>query len=518
MFNVVYYARVSTEEEEQLNALENQRSMLEDFINSNSDWMLVGSYIDEGKTGTTAKGRNEYNKLLQDLETDKFDIVVIKDLSRLNRNTFEYYKFIDALVNNEKKLYIYTDNKFYESDDKLLNGIKAMLAEEYSRDISKKVNAGHKQRAKKGIPLTNGKLWGYNQERGSKQLTINEEEAEIVKKIFNWYIEGKGFRIIYKLLEGEGIKNRNGKPFSITTLKRMIKNEKYIGTLISNKTHKDFDTKKIKLNPESEWIIHKDIIPPIITEEVFNKANKILDSKRSKNPDKSKNEYIGYFQGTQTYSGKIICGECGRPYWHTLYRNKSLWLCSEYKSFGLKKEGKEHGCVNHKIRTEELDKVVKELIFNMLNNNNGEIEELIKILNSVLEDNNSVNNIKKLEQKKDKLESKKSKFIDMMAEELITKEEFMRKKKELDDQIEKINEELNVLTVKNDDIYNKKEKLFSIQKHLEKKFNSPDDIDDELIKEFIDKIIVKNKNEVEIYFNFGDNSINKNYQTVSIIR
>lgn len=137
MLRAVIYCRVSTDEETQTNSLENQIQQCLEIITKNK-WIHIYSYIDEGKSGTTTKHRNAYQKLLQDMEQDKFDIIVVKNQDRLMRNTKEWYHFIDKLTRNEKKLYFYMENKFYSPDDTLITGIKAILAEEYSRDLSKK--------------------------------------------------------------------------------------------------------------------------------------------------------------------------------------------------------------------------------------------------------------------------------------------------------------------------------------------------------------------------------------------
>ena len=147
--NAVYYARVSTEEEKQINALEKQCADLNDCIKSNN-WVLVDTYVDEGKSGTSIKKRDEYSRLFNDLESEKFDIIVIKSQDRLMRNVKDWYVFVDKLVTNKKKLFIYMENSFYKTDDSLITGIKAILAAEYSRDLSKKLNNAHKRREAEG--------------------------------------------------------------------------------------------------------------------------------------------------------------------------------------------------------------------------------------------------------------------------------------------------------------------------------------------------------------------------------
>ena len=131
MDKVVYYERVSTEEKDQVLALERQTNELEEYINSQIEWDLVDKYVDKGKSGTSEYGRKQYQRLFEDLETDKFNIVVIKDMSRLNRDTLNWYKFIDRLVKNEKELFFYDDKTYYRPDDALLIGVRALIAAQF---------------------------------------------------------------------------------------------------------------------------------------------------------------------------------------------------------------------------------------------------------------------------------------------------------------------------------------------------------------------------------------------------
>ena len=144
MIRTVIYCRCSTEEESQREALKKQVAEAKESVKANG-WMLVDEYI-ESKSGTTAEKRKEYRRLFEDLQTDRFDVVLIKSQDRLMRNTKDWYLFIDRLVTNGKKLYIYMERKFYTTDDALITGIKAILAEEYSKDLSKKINNAHRNR------------------------------------------------------------------------------------------------------------------------------------------------------------------------------------------------------------------------------------------------------------------------------------------------------------------------------------------------------------------------------------
>ena len=144
----VIYARCSTEEESQKDALVKQAQEAEEWVRKKG-WILVDSYI-ESRSGTSTKNRAEYNRLYGDLLRDRFDILVIKSQDRLMRNTKDWYLFVDRLCSAGKRLYMYLEQKFFTPDDALITGIKAILAEEYSRELSRKINNAHAHRQKTG--------------------------------------------------------------------------------------------------------------------------------------------------------------------------------------------------------------------------------------------------------------------------------------------------------------------------------------------------------------------------------
>lgn len=491
MNKVIYYARVSTQEESQVNALKEQIIELDNFVNSQHEWEFVDKYVDEGKSGTTTKGRGEYKRLLTDIETDKFDIIVIKDETRLNRNVLDWYLFIDKLVQNKKKLYFYMEKKFYTPDDALITGIKAIMAQEYSRDLSKKINNAHRNRQSKGKVCTNSTIMGYNLIDG--KLVINKEEAKIVKYIYDEYINGVGFRIIARNLYNMGIKSKNNTMFEPTSLRRIIANSKYKGTLTMNMVHKDFDTKKMYKLPKEQWIIHEDAVPAIVTKEIWDKANSLLEIKKINIPEGS---LIGKNNGNHLLSGKIICGDCKKNYWYQKRKTcVDVWVCSKFRKYG----DTESGCLNNiKLSNDVIIKILKDAIEHYLQIRDENIENAIDILNKLIEEKNIDNSVNTLQKEIEKLYSKKGKLIDSLAEELISKEEFILKKKEYDDKIEQLNQELEICTGKNTNLINKKERLLRIKESI--KNNNKQNLDEQIVEHFIQKVIVHHNNSIEILF------------------
>lgn len=330
IFRAVIYARCSTEEETQKDALTKQVQEAMECVRQ-KNWILVDSYV-ESRSGTSTKGRKEYTRLFEDIGKNKFDIIVIKSQDRLMRNTMDWYLFVNRLTSCGKKLYIYIEQKFYTQDDALVTGIKAILAEEYSRELSKKLNNAHRNRQKTGstVLITNN-AYGYKK-LPDKSVIIVEEEAKVKRRMYELCATGYGCRRISAILEKEGIYNRKGNPFHDADIRRMIRNPMNKGTVVMNRFHYDFDTKQIKKVPEEEQFVYKDRIPAIVSEELWKKANEEMDKRRhQKKQDKEERSNT---TGRYLFSGKIYCGICGSVYYRTV-RHKGEkkvceWKCSQY--------------------------------------------------------------------------------------------------------------------------------------------------------------------------------------------
>lgn len=492
---VVFYARVSTEEEKQLNALDKQTVELRDFINSQEEWILVDEYIDEGKSGTVSKGRHQYNRLFEDLLTDKFDLVVIKDQSRLMRNVLDWYLFLDRLTKNKKQLYMYLDRSYYTPEQSFITGIKAMMAEEYSRDLSKKIRSAAKRSQENGTVYGSNRLLGYDQAEG--KLTINEDEAVIVKQIFNWYIHGDGFRAIQQRLTEQGITSSTGTEFSISTLKRMIRNEKYKGVLVSGKRRKDFETKQMIDVPENEWVIIPGGVPAIVSEEVWDKANNILKERR-KTYSIDNQKIIGYFSGkSYPLSGKIFCGKCGKVYWHNHYRTKvnnlkrNAWQCSTYKAYGKRR------CDNITIKDDFLMGVIKQILFEAFKNQDylKETMDIIKVSLKNKQSNNKDEIIRQLTKNKKRLNN----LLDLMLDGTISKQEYRDKKEQLESKNSDYQEQLASMPPDT----NAQDRLKIIEDFLSRKLKDVSDIGDDIVKEVVEKVVIYEK-EIDIYLKTGN--------------
>ena len=495
----VFYARVSTEEEQQLNAIEKQIEENRDII-SEKGWVLVDEYIDKGITGTQAKKRNEYLRLLDDIKKDKFDIIVAKDQSRLQRNTMDWYIFINDIAQHQKMLYLYLENTFFDSSkDKFIFGIKAMMAEEYSRDLSKKGNAAKKRRQEKGKPIITNRTWGFKNIDGD--ILIDEEESKIVLKIYQMFADGFGGRVVARTLREDGIRNRNGKTLSENTIREIVKNPLYKGIVVMNKEHFDFEAKMTIKNPESEWIYREGLVPQIVDDDLWEKANRQLNSRKT--VDRTHN--VGINRGNNILSSKIICGECGSKYWRNKRQQGIYWYCSEGTRSGKVREKTGMKCVSLNLKEDEIKSLIEHVGSRLIDKEKKE-EVLTNAINKIfteLTNNNGKGSIEDIQSQKDKLIRRKDTLMDYLLDGTITKDDYAAK-------TEAIKEQLSALSKKEAEMGKDQEesdKLFSRLDSVRMLFQNKEEkgIEVPLMCSHIDQIKVY-ENRLDIYLDFLKNS------------
>ena len=356
---VTYYARVSTDKEEQKNSLENQDIYYKNKILETPMWTLVHGYSDKGITGTSTKKRRDFNEMIADGLNDMYDLILTKEVCRFARNTLDTLQLTRNLLAKGKGVFFELDNiNTLEQEGELRLTIMASLAQDESRRISERVKFGFKRLIEKGRVLGNNSIWGY--EKNNCKLEMNEDEAKIVKRIYEIYATGDiGIRKIGKKLAEEGIYTRKGEEFAYSTIKSILTNPKYKGFYSGNKTRViDFMTKQRVTLGEDEIVEYKtteDVVPRIVDDKIWERCNEIFKERS----DKAKSESSGY-NTKYKYSGKIVCKKDGQSYWRTISRGKEFWQCALYKKKGIS------GCSNNvNIYIETLDAVFKQ-IFNEL--------------------------------------------------------------------------------------------------------------------------------------------------------
>ena len=209
---VCAYARVSTDSEEQLTSYSSQIKYYTEKIKSNPDWEFVGIYADEGISGTQVKNRTEFQRMIDNALNGKIDIIIAKSISRFARNTVDTLNIVRQLREHKVDVYFEKENiHTLELDSEMFLTLYSAFAQAESESISQNVKMGFKAKMKRGEPCGKANPYGYDWDKETKQLVINEEQAEVVRMIFTWYADGLGCRTIAKKLNALGIPTYSGK-------------------------------------------------------------------------------------------------------------------------------------------------------------------------------------------------------------------------------------------------------------------------------------------------------------------
>ena len=283
MQRVAIYNRCSTEEEAQKNALEVQAAESLELVETKKEegWVIVAQYV-ERESGTSTKKRREYLKMVEDIRQNKFDIIVVKSIDRLARNAKDWYLFLDCLMKHNTRLYLYLERKFYQSEDALVTGIKAILAEEFSKELSAKIKNAHRRRQMKqsGLNITR-EMFGWNK-IGKDVFERNEKEAAYFRLACQLAEAGCGFRKISNALYEAGARSKNGGRISEVQWRNMLRSPRAYGTMVLHKREYDFVRKETKKLPEEEWIFIENALPALISWEYYEKIQRILNDRAKK--------------------------------------------------------------------------------------------------------------------------------------------------------------------------------------------------------------------------------------------
>lgn len=351
VLRVAPYCRVSTDKDDQLHSYHSQLKYYTDLVNARDDWMLVEVYADEGITGTMTKKRESFQNMINDCLDGRIDMIITKSISRFARNTLDTLKYVRML--KEKNIAVFFEEENINTltmDGELLLTILSSVAQQEVENLSENVKKGLKMKMRRGELVGFQGCMGYDYDPETKQISVNKEEAEIVKHIFKRYTEGAGGTIISRELNEMGVKTFKGADWTAHTVIGIIKNEKYKGDLLLGKTFTvDPISKKRLVNygEEDRYYItnHHEAI---ITAEMFDEAQEILQYRsKSMSLENDPTERTKYSR-KYPFSSKIQCAYCGQSYtrrtWHSNTRyKKTIWGCisvSKFaKDFCLKSKG-----------------------------------------------------------------------------------------------------------------------------------------------------------------------------------
>ena len=421
---VTYYARVSSESDEQLNSLGNQIQYYEALIRRNAAWVFVPGYIDEGLSGISTKRRENFNRMVEDAAAGKFDLVITKEISRFARNTLDSIQFTRQLLACGVGVFFQNDNiNTFDEDAELRLSIMSSIAQDELRKLSSRVKFGHQQAIRNSVVLGNSRIFGYR--KADRRLVIDEAQAPMVRELFELYATD---RYSMKQIEGifweKGYRNLNGKRLAHTTMSGMISNPKYKGYYAGNKVRVvDMFTKKQKFLPPEEWVMFKDetgrIVPAIVSEALWEQANAVL-RRRS---DDVKNRQ-GICNHANLLTGKLYCTHCGAAYYRRESRDRqghknSKWVCS-----GKIKNGA-GSCPSFPVYEEEIKPLLLDVFRDTASGAEALIEEYAEMYQALERGGSPEKQIAALQKQLDAVEQKRMKLLTYNAQGKLDDADFL---------------------------------------------------------------------------------------------
>ncbi|OIJ16506.1 recombinase family protein [Anaerobacillus alkalidiazotrophicus] len=484
------YVRVSTDREEQKTSLDNQKSLFFNFI-IQQGWDLYDFYVDV-ESGTTDK-RASFKQLIEDAENKKFDCILAKELSRLARNGELSYKIRRVL--NAHNIHLITldgaINTLEDNTDKF--GLYAWLYEEESQRISRRIKVALQQKARSGEFKGSNPPYGYRVE--NKKLYLRHDETcDAVKLIFQLYLNGVGIESIAKRLDEKGYptpgqvaqKKNAGLYWQGSSVKLILKNPHYIGDLVQGRsTTKSVTDKGREIINQQNHIVVSHTHEPLIDREDFEAVQSMMKSRYVKRP-KAK---------THLFTNLIVCADCGTSLWYM--QNRNGYVCGRYRKHG------KHACTSHTIKEAALKAIIIEDLRKLteVSINKGifyeKIEKRIKRTEA-----EKGKKLAKMELQIEKLKNENRKFLKLLANEVISQEEYRDISVINQEKINQLGQEILQLKSNNDGVADKEQlqKFYSIAESI-LSFN---DLNEEILHRLIERIEVKEGGELIIHYKFAN--------------
>lgn len=443
---VAAYCRVSTDMEDQLHSLSAQIKYFTEYISDHIGWELIEVYYDEGITGTSVKKRDGFNRMIEDCENGKINLILTKEVSRFARNTVDTLCFTRKLSALGIGVIFMNDGiDTRDKDGELRLTIMASIAQEESRKVSERVKWGIRRQ------MENGWVYGYSAMLGFRvndgKLEIVPEEAEIVKRIFNSYVyEGKGCHTIANELNADGLFTVRGKMWREDGVCRILKNDKYVGDLTQWKHYStDFLSKRVLQNngdnPDVPLITIKNHHEGIISREVWNLAQKQIFERGQLSREGRK--YSKHYW----FSSKVFCGKCGYSYNVSgkTSKEKRPLRCVNRAKYGstprVDANGAEVGCDSKSINETVLAFCMKYILEHIQLTRTSITERLMNNI-AIMQQNEPAVNTQPLKDEIENLTKKKRKAIDLMLDELISKEDLKQQTEYYDGEIARLTEQI----------------------------------------------------------------------------
>ena len=378
---VAAYCRVSTGDEEQLTSYENQKAFYTEKIMKNPEWTMVDIFADEGITGTSTCRRKDFLRMIRQCRQGKIDMILAKSVSRFARNTLDTISYTRelrslgiAVIFEEQNI-----NSIYPESEFLI-ALHAAFAQSESESISANVRWGKRQSIKDGkVTFQYKTLLGYEKGPDGNPVII-PEEAETVRRIFEWYLAGKSVRDIRLALVAGGVRNAVGTTdWTTSNLRSILTNEKYCGDALLQKTFvKDCISKKsIPNTGQLAKVLIQNNHEAIISHEMFDAVQLELARRRAQDSRSRKSAPTGRgkFSGKYALSGLLFCGECGTAYrrvvWTQHGEKRAVWRCTSRLDYGRKY------CLNSPTLDEEpLQQAILNAINSVMSDHSALAEQL----------------------------------------------------------------------------------------------------------------------------------------------
>lgn len=502
VIRVAAYCRVSTDKTDQTNSLESQKRYFNEYINRNPLWKLYNIYVDDGISGTNTKKRAAFNQMIKDAKCGNFDLIITKEISRFARNILDSIGYTRELKAIGVGVIFLNDNiNTLDNDAEMRLAFLSTMAQEESRKTSERVKWGLRRQMENGVVLGRDML-GYDVRNG--KLIVNEEGARTVRLIYHKFLdEGKGAHRIAKELREEGIKTSSRmKDWSYTVILRILRNEKYCGDLVQQKTYTpDYLTHQKKRNHgEVETVTIRDHHEPIISRKRFEAVQRELERRK---PSQST---VGTFANRYALSGKIVCAECGARFVRRQKKRKDgtfnvKWVCAESQKNGgnhKDKDGENAGCTANSISDKDIKELLQRVTACAMSGRKDVTVRLIDTVESVVKTVGDNDNTILLRKEIERCEEKKKKLLDMCLNGYIKAQEYKNAYDSLESQIndleKKLIKEKSCVKTRGG-----KEKNIRDIKEYAQSISRGEEWSDAFYRNIVDKIVVAKGRKADIY-------------------
>ena len=491
---VAAYCRVSTEEEEQQGSFEIQKLYYTEKINSTPEWEVAGIYADDGISGVHTKKRDGFNQMIQDCKKRKIDLILTKSISRFARNTLDSIQYVRMLKQMGIAVVFEKENiNTATMNSEMILTVLSAFAQAESESISQNVARGKRMGYKHGkFAFPYGRIIGYRKGADGKPEII-PEQAEIIRLIFNSYLQGDSLQSIKAKLETAGaLTARGNTAWSAQSIQRILQNEKYCGDVLLQKTFtEDVLTGVHKKNTGQlpQYYI-ENYHDGIVSKQMFREVQTEIARRNSKSAANQRKRRRGRYNSKYALSERLVCRDCGSPYkrvtWNIHGRKQIVWRCVNRIEYGTKFCGN-----SPSIPEEELHRAILKAVQDLAANFT---EEVAAQINGILHSIQTGESIKPNLQ--EQLEQTQQEFDRLLEMSL----DFDGDTPFLDDRLKKLNSKIKRLKKAIEETAAQQEKASQPEMLLSAKVLQIQEYDDVLTARIIEKITVRSRNEIEIRF------------------